>query len=170
MHAIRAASAVALSLAALTLTAPSAAAEDPGPGSFRPSISPTTIAAGGTVSLSATGCEGVTEVSAEVFATVTIPPRQGPHPAKVDWDAKQGNTYPVTFICNGGKPHTAQLTIATGRPDASPSPVPQGVKAGIGGSAGGLDLQEVALGGALIAGALGTAYVVARRRTGDKRA
>ncbi|MFI5664327.1 hypothetical protein [Streptomyces sp. NPDC051684] len=166
MHAIRAASAAVLSLPALTLIAPSAVAED----GFRPSISPTTIAAGGKVTLSASGCTGKTKVTAGIFDSVKIGPDEGPRSVDVDWDAKQGAAYTVTFVCDGGQPRRADLTIATGRPDSSPSPVPQGVKAGIGGSAGGLDLREVALGGALIAGALGTAYVVARRRTGDKSA
>ncbi|MHC5256659.1 hypothetical protein ACYSUO_02130 [Streptomyces sp. UC4497] len=168
MHAIRAASAAAISLAALSLTAPAATADDSE--SFRPSISPTTIAAGGKVTLSASGCAGKTEVSAGIFDSVTISPGEGPRTVPVDWEAKQGAAYTVTFTCDGGQPRRVDLTIATGRPDSSPSPVPQGVKAGIGGSAGGLDVQEVALGGALIAGALGTAYVVARRRTGDKSA
>ncbi|WP_425839159.1 hypothetical protein [Streptomyces fractus] len=170
MHAIRAASAAVLSLTALTLTAPSAHASDSDSDSFRPSISPTTIAAGGKVTLSATGCKGDTKVSAGIFDNVTIAPGEGSRTVPVDWDAKQGAAYTVTFTCDGSQPRRVDLTIATGRPDTSPSPVPQGVKAGIGGSAGGFDLQEVALGGALIAGALGTAYVVARRRTGDKSA
>ncbi|MGY0488785.1 hypothetical protein [Streptomyces sp. WG-D5] len=167
MHAIRAASAAALSLTALTLTAPSAHADD----SFRPSISPTTIAAGGEVTLSASGCSGDTRVSAGIFDSVTMHKGDGPRSVPVDWDAKQGAAYTVTFTCDGGQPRRVDLTIATGRPDSpSPSPVPQGVKAGIGGSAGGLDVREVALGGALIAGALGTAYVVARRRTASRGA
>ncbi|MGD6740926.1 hypothetical protein ACOKM3_03680 [Streptomyces sp. BH106] len=166
MHAIRAASATVLSLAALSLTAPTAHAEDSD--SFRPSISPTTIAAGGKVTLSASGCPGDTKVTAGIFDSVTIPADEGSRSVPVDWDAKQGAAYTVTFTCPDSQPRRVDLTIATGRPDSSPSPVPQGVKAGIGGSAGGLDLREVALGGALIAGALGTAYVVARRRTGDK--
>jgi len=41
------------------------------------------------------------------------------------------------------------------------------VKAGTGGSLGGLDAHEIALGGALILGAIGTAYYKARRRTGE---
>ncbi|MFF3492277.1 hypothetical protein ACFYWS_13085 [Streptomyces sp. NPDC002795] len=170
MHAIRGASAVVLSLSALTLTAPSAHASDSDSGSFRPSVSPTTIAAGGKVTLSARGCDKVTRVKAAVFEKAEIYPGDGPETRTVDWDAEQGSVYQVKFRCGDQDPVMLNLTIATGRPDSTPSPVPQGVRAGIGGSAGGLDLQEVALGGALIAGALGTAYLVARRRTGDKRA
>jgi hypothetical protein len=40
-----------------------------------------------------------------------------------------------------------------------------GVHAGVGGSIGGFDLKEIGLGSALVAGALGTAWRLSRRRT-----
>ncbi|WP_327665284.1 hypothetical protein [Streptomyces sp. NBC_00498] len=168
MHAIRAASAAALSLAALSLTAMPVAAND---SSFNVTVTPSTIAAGGRVTLQASGCDdphGISVEEEDILRHVSFS-GSGSGSADVDWNAQQGAVRSVTFLCDK-KPDTVTVTIATGRPDSSPSPVPQGVKAGIGGSAGGLDLQEVALGGALIAGALGAAYVVARRRTGDKSA
>lgn len=168
MHAIRAASAAAISLAALSLAATPVAAND---SSFNVTVTPSTIAAGGRVTLQASGCDdphGIIVEEEDILRHVSFS-ENGSGNADVDWNAQQGAVRSVTFLC-GKKPDTVTVTIATGRPDSSPSPVPQGVKAGIGGSAGGLDVQEVALGGALIAGALGTAYVVARRRTGDKSA
>ncbi|MCX5536103.1 hypothetical protein OG785_36800 [Streptomyces sp. NBC_00006] len=167
MHAIRAASAAALSLAALSLAATPVAAND---SSFNVTVTPSTIAAGGRVTLQASGCDEPRDITVEegILRHVSFS-GSGSGNADVDWDAQQGAVRSVKFVC-GESSDTVTVTIATGRPDSSPSPVPQGVKAGIGGSAGGLDLQEVALGGALIAGALGTAYVVARRRTGDKSA
>ena len=165
MHAIRATSAAALALAALSLAATPVAADD---SSFNVAVSPSTIAAGGEVSLQASGCsnpESIT-VTEGFFKQVSFS-SSGAGNASVDWNVQQGAVRSVTFHCGASK-DTVSVTIANGRPDSTP--VPQGVKAGIGGSVGGFDLQEVALGGALIAGALGTAYVVARRRTGDKSA
>ncbi|WP_306322844.1 MULTISPECIES: hypothetical protein [unclassified Streptomyces] len=169
MHAIRAASAAVLPLTALglTLTAPSAHAEDSG---FQPRVTPSTIAAGGQVSVSSSSCSGETKVEAQTFDDFTLAKDEGSRSVPVHWEAKQGSVDYVTFTCNG-QSQTVKLTVAGGRPEsASPSPVPQGVKAGVGGSAGGLDVQEIALGGALIAGALGAAYYVTRRRTSDKGA
>ncbi|WP_372350244.1 hypothetical protein [Streptomyces sp. KL116D] len=166
MHAIRAASATVLGLTALTLAAPSAMANDSD--SFQVSVSPTTIAAGGQVTLYASGCSRETKVSAGIFDSITIGSGSGQKTATVDWDAKQGAMYSVTFSCSGGSTRTVDLTVAGGRPvEPTPPPVHHGVKAGIGGSLGGFDLQEIGLGAALITGALGTAYYFSRRRTGD---
>ncbi|NEB77949.1 hypothetical protein G3I40_22415 [Streptomyces sp. SID14478] len=168
MHAIRATSAAVLSLTALTLTAPTAVARESDP--FRVSISPTTIAAGGQVTLNASGCSRQTRVSAGIFDTVTIGSGSGSRTATVDWDARQGAVYTVTFTC-GRSTRTVDLTIAGGRPvEPTPPPVHHGVRAGVGGSIGGFDLQEIGIGLALITGALGTAYHLARRRTGDDSA
>ncbi|MYW63265.1 hypothetical protein GTY65_04100 [Streptomyces sp. SID8379] len=165
MIAIRTASAAALGLTVLSLTAPSAAAKESDP--FQVSVSPTTIAAGGQVALYASGCNGDTTVSAGIFDSVTIGNGSGQRNATVDWDAKQGAMYTVKFSCSGGGSRTVDLTIASGRTDPTPPPVHHGVKAGIGGSLGGFDLHEIGLGAALIAGALGSAYYFSRRRTGD---
>ncbi|MCZ4516126.1 hypothetical protein O3Q52_50090 [Streptomyces sp. ActVer] len=170
MRAIRVASAALLGVTALTLTAPVAAARDDGERnitSFGFNVSPTTIAAGGRVSLSVNGCKSDTKVSSGVFDKVTIPKGQGSATATVDWDAKPGAVYEVTFQC-GNESGRTDLTIATGRPnDPTHTPVLRGVKAGIGGSAGGFDLSEIGLGAALIAGSVGAAYYWSRRRTGE---
>ncbi|WP_338702771.1 hypothetical protein V2W30_35890 [Streptomyces sp. Q6] len=168
MKAIRAASAAALSLTALTLTAPTAVAEsDP----FQVSIAPTTIAAGGQVTLYASGCSGDTTVSAGIFDSVKIRKDSGSATRTVDWDAKQGAMYSVTFSCSGGSSRTVDLTVAGGRPvEPTPPPVHHGVRAGVGGSLGGFDMQEIGLGAALITGALGTAYYFSRRRSGENNA
>ncbi|QNS02906.1 hypothetical protein [Streptomyces xanthii] len=168
MRAIRTASAAALCLTALSLTALPAAAGDSD--TFRVGITPTTVAAGGQITLTSHGCDRRTEVTAGIFDTVSIGKGGGSASATVDWDAKPGAVYPVTFSCKRGPTRTLHLTVAGGRPiEPTPEPIHQGhgVRAGIGGSLGGLDMKEIGLGSALILGSLATAYHLARRRTGD---
>ncbi|MYY83066.1 MULTISPECIES: hypothetical protein [unclassified Streptomyces] len=177
MRAIRVASAALLTASALALSAPAASAAAVGEENvtaFGFSISPKTVAAGGQVTLSVDGCDGDTKVTSGVFDDTTIPKGQKSATAQVFWDAKPGAMYEVTFTCNGSNPGSdkTDLTIATGRPDNNShhnqhNQHNKGVKAGIGGSFGGLDLHEIALGSALIIGTLGTAYYKARRRTGE---
>jgi hypothetical protein len=168
MHAIRTAAAAALALTALSLTASPAAAGDDE--SFRVSVTPTTIAAGGQVTLTARGCDRQTRVSSGIFDTVVIGRGGGSVNASVDWDARPDAVYPITFQCKDGPERTVHLTVAGGRP-VEPTPPPMhhghGVRAGVGGSLGGLDTKSIGLGAALITGSLGTAYWLARRRTGD---
>ncbi|ATL32436.1 hypothetical protein [Streptomyces formicae] len=170
MRAIRVASAALLTATALTLTAPTATAAVAGDDtnnnitSFGFRVTPSTIAAGGQVTLSVDSCDGDTKVTSGIFDDATIPKGQQSTTASVFWDAKPGAMYEVTFDCKGETGKT-DLTIATGRPDNGTTH--KGVKAGIGGSLGGLDLHEIALGSALILGALGTAYYKTRRRTGE---
>lgn len=182
MRAIRVASATLLAATALTLTATTASAavaDDTDTNnnitSFGFRVTPSTIAAGGQVTLSVDGCKGNTTVTSGVFDDAHIPKGQNSVSAMVFPDAKPGAMYEVTFKCKG-ETGTTDLTIATGRPTHQPThqpthhattPVHRGVKAGVGGSFGGLDLHEIALGGALIVGTLGTAYYRTRRRTGD---
>ncbi|MGP4043554.1 hypothetical protein [Streptomyces sp. 2A115] len=171
MRVIRVASAALLGATALTLTAPAAVARDDGDRditSFGFNVAPTTIAAGGRVTLSVNGCDSDAKVSSGIFDTVTIPKGHRSATATVDWDAKHGAVYKVTFRCGNESGHT-DLTIATGRP-SNPTHVPvhRGVKAGAGGTAGGLDLGEIGLGAALIAGSVGTALYWSRRRAGEK--
>ncbi|MEU5900017.1 hypothetical protein [Streptomyces venezuelae] len=177
MRAIRVASAALLTASALALSAPAASAAAVGEENvtaFGFSISPKTVAAGGQVTLSVDGCDGDTKVTSGVFDDTTIPKGQKSATAQVFWDAKPGAMYEVTFTCNDSNPGSdkTDLTIATGRPDNNShhnqhNQHNKGVKAGIGGSFGGLDLHEIALGSALIIGTLGTAYYKARRRTGE---
>ncbi|KOU57088.1 lipoprotein [Streptomyces sp. MMG1533] len=168
MRAIRVASAALLGVSALTLTAcaTQASAETSG---FRVAVVPTTIAAGGQVTLRATGCDQDVFVSSGVFDDLTIRRTQTSATAMVDWDAKPGAIYEVTFHC-GTFWQNASLTIAGGRP-IQPTPVPltpdRGVHAGEGGSFAGFDLKEIGLGAALITGSVGAAYYFSRRRTDE---
>ncbi|MEV2252756.1 hypothetical protein AB0I94_19635 [Streptomyces sp. NPDC050147] len=184
MRAIRVASAALLAATTLTLSAATAstAVADEGEGntgnnitSFGFRVTPSTVAAGGKVQLSVEGCQGDAKVTSGVFNDAHIPKGQQSVAALVFPDAKPGAMYEVTFDCKG-ETGTTDLTIATGRPTQQPTqqptshptgPVHHGVKAGVGGSFGGLDLHEIALGSALIVGTLGTAYHWTRRRNGS---
>ncbi|MCT9079248.1 hypothetical protein [Streptomyces fulvoviolaceus] len=175
MRAIRVASAALLGVSALTFSAPAAVAK--GDNNITPfgfSVQPSTIAAGGQVTLILDrdngGCKGKATVTSAVFDTATIWPKQSQTTAVVDWDAKPGAVYQVTFTCDGVSGSTG-LTIATGR-TANPVPVnpvnpDRGVHAGEGGSFAGFDLKEIGLGAALIVGSIGAAYHLSRRRTGE---
>ncbi|WP_369217382.1 hypothetical protein [Streptomyces flavofungini] len=182
MRAIRVASAALLTASVLTLTVPPASAtvtndENNGITSFGFRVTPSTIAAGGQVTLGVDSCDGDTKVTSGIFDDAHIPKGQSSTTAQVFWDAKPGAMYEVTFDCKGETGKT-DLTIATGRDGDHSRPdqhrpehsTHKGVKAGTGGSLGGLDAHEIALGGALILGTIGTAYYKARRRTGDDNA
>jgi hypothetical protein len=164
MRVIGVASAALLGVSALTLTAPAAHASSVSSG-FRVSVLPTTIAAGGQVTLRATGCEQGVFVTSGVFDDVAIPKGRSTATATVYWDAKPGAVYQVTFHC-GTFWQNAELTIAGGRRDHTahePVTPQRGVHAGGGGSFAGFDLQEIGLGAALVAGSLGAAYRISRR-------
>jgi hypothetical protein len=195
MHAIRVASAALLGVSALTLSATAALAgnsdgdsdggrdsgRDSGRGnnitSFGFNVQPQSIAAGGRLRLTAESCDSVARVSSEVFDTVTIPKGQSSATALIDGDARAGSVYQVTFQCGSESGHT-ELTIAPGRSGTTysdptqvqvPASVQRGVKAGVGGSSGGgFDLKEIGLGTALIAGCVGTAWSMTRRRVTDE--
>ncbi|MFM9369883.1 hypothetical protein [Streptomyces sp. Da 82-17] len=177
MRAISLASATVLAAGALTLTAcgHSAAAGDNNITSFGFSVNPKTVAAGGQVTLKVDGCNADAHVTSGVFDKVTIPKHRGSATTHVDWDAKPGAMYTVTFECKG-ETGTTDLTIATGggqhtggqhtggqHTGGQHHNMHRGVKAGIGGTLADLNFGELALGAALIAGALGTAYHWTRR-------
>ncbi len=189
MRAIRAASAAALlSASAVIAVAPTALADegDQNITSFGFSVTPATVAPGGTVTLTSDGCEvpSVT-VTSGVFETVTL--NEGrPGTATVDFDAKAGAQYKITFDCKGER-GTTTLTIGGGstgghtggdtggHDNATQSGAHKGVKAGYGTAANGADSEglgvtEVVTGVLLIAGALGAAVVLTRRRDADGRA
>ncbi|MER6097638.1 hypothetical protein ABT154_17625 [Streptomyces sp. NPDC001728] len=184
MRAIRAASAALLGAAAVVAVAPTALADEGNHDvtSFGFSVSPATVAPGGTVTLTSDGCEvpSVT-VTSGVFETVTLAEgRAGT--ATVDFDAKAGTQYEITFDCKGER-GTTKLTIAQGdqggnRPEHDNGVSPgahKGVKAGYGTTAAsgstpeGLGATEVVTGALLIAGALGAAVVLTRRRAAHGR-
>ncbi|MGX2993130.1 hypothetical protein JNUCC64_02360 [Streptomyces sp. JNUCC 64] len=184
MRAIRLASATALAgtalaASALALAAPHATAEDRGTeeeraehGRFEASAAPTTIAAGGRVTLRASGCAGETRVTAGIFDTVRLREGDRSHTVTVDEDARAGAEYAVRFSCEDGASRTVHLTIAGGHQSSGHPVEPDtgqryGVRAGIGGTVAGFDLGRIGLGAALIGGALGSAWYVTRRRSGD---
>ncbi|WP_105969721.1 hypothetical protein [Streptomyces geranii] len=173
MRAIRVASAALLGVSALTLASPAAhaAVTENSVTSFGFGVVPSVIAAGGQVTLRVDGCNDDTRVSSGVFDPVTIPKGHSSTTAKVDWDAKPGASYRVTFTCGGESGHT-DLAIAggSGNPTHYPVPVQRGVHAGEGGSVAGFDLKEIGLGAALIAGSLAVAYHFSRRSTGEDNA
>ncbi|MFF9498301.1 hypothetical protein [Streptomyces sp. NPDC014656] len=180
MRAIRTASAALLTTAAVVLSAPAASADDgtgtgTGTGrditSFGFSVTPRTVAPGGTVTLTSEGCEvpSVT-VTSGIFDTVTLTEGR-PGSATVDIDAKAGTEYEIAFDCKGER-GTTTLTVGHGTapPPAPVTPHPprpphKGVKAGFGGSTGSdaLGAAELAAGAVLIAGAAGAAVALTRR-------
>ncbi|MET7571386.1 hypothetical protein ABZT04_23205 [Streptomyces sp. NPDC005492] len=179
MRAIRVASAALLGISALAFSAPAAVAKGDGNHNITPfgfSVLPSTIAAGGQVTLRLDrdngGCRGSATVSSGVFDTVRIPHGQSSATAMVDWDARPGAVYEVTFTC-GGESGSTSLTIASGRTNHDIEPLqpahqmPRGVHAGEGGSIAGFDLKELGIGAALITGSVGAAYHFSRRRTGE---
>jgi hypothetical protein len=172
MRAICIASAVLLGAGALTSCVPAADAATRTDFGF--SVEPSTVAAGGEVTLRVVrneACRGEAAVNSPVFDVVTIPPEESWATAVVDWDAKHGAVYDVQFECDRSS-GTARLTIAGGRPTHHPAHHPtrhphKGVHAGEGGTVAGFDLKEIGLGAALIAGSLGVTYHFSRRRTDE---
>ncbi|MGW2486212.1 hypothetical protein ACWCV9_03185 [Streptomyces sp. NPDC001606] len=180
MRAIRLASAALLGLGALAVCAPAVLAgddHDVTPFGFR--ITPTTVAAGETVSLrfdrDGSGCRGTATVSSGIFDTVRIPPGRSSATAVVDRGARPATAYSVTFECDGTRGST-DLTIGGGRDDgyqrpgqSEPvdpvDPVQRGVRAGTGGSIDGFAPGRIALGAALITGSAAAAYHFTHRRS-----
>ncbi|MFG3281649.1 hypothetical protein [Streptomyces sp. NPDC048111] len=183
MGAIRIASVALLGAAALPLAVPAVAgAVDgrPNAGNVTPygfSVTPSVIAPGGQVTLNVTGCSGDATASSGVFDTVTIP-KDSSRNATVDWDAKRGASYTVTFNCDGAR-GTTQLTITGGSPTTSSTvrptvrptvTAPRGVRGGLGGSVDdGLSPVELAAGATLVAAACGGAVYALRRRSAARR-
>ncbi|MFJ4923319.1 hypothetical protein [Streptomyces sp. NPDC088725] len=195
MRVICRAVAALLGAGALALTASTASAAPAAPqGDITPfgfSITPSTVAAGGRVTLALTDCDTGATVTSAVFDTVTVPPG-GTATATVDRDAKPGAQYRVRFSC-GGESGTTALTIAGGSPAPRPRPTPTpaptrtvaptrvppltpvttarssplatgGVRGGLGGSVGGIDTGEIVGGTMLVVAAATGAVHVARRR------
>ncbi|MFI9063284.1 hypothetical protein ACIGQE_15580 [Streptomyces sp. NPDC053429] len=156
--------------------------------SFAFAITPSTVAPGGQVVLSVSGCNSAFATSSSgVFDTVSIARGQTAR-VTVDRDARPGALYSVTFTCNG-ETGSADLTIAgaTSRPTTSSTvgpprrlPLPPtaptapaapatgsaalGVRGGLGGSVAGMDLLEFGIGaGFVLAAVAGTGYVLRRR-------
>ncbi|WP_274564404.1 hypothetical protein [Streptomyces spiramyceticus] len=179
MRAITLASAAALGVAALSLGAPGASAADAKGTAVIGTATPSTIAAGGQVRLTVTGCNSPATVTSGVFDTTTIPVG-GSATATVDWDAKRGAVYTVTYSCTKGT-DTSDLTIAGGATStptpsatrtisATTTPVPtRPARGGTGGSVGGMDTGEIVAGAALVVAAAGGVVYVLRRRSNSRQ-
>lgn len=190
MRAIRLTSAAALGLVALSFTAPASAAApavDRKASTVVGTATPSTIAPGGQVTLLVSGCAGDATASSAVFPDTVIP-KGRTATAVVDWDARRGATYLITYSCPGRPDATSQLTITGGkptatsttRPTATPTPTvtttatatrsPAGpARGGVGGSIGGMDTGEIAAGAALVVAATGGLIFVLRRRRSSRQ-
>lgn len=130
MRAIRVASLALIGTTALTIGAPVALAADEGditPAGF--TVSPSTVAPGGTVILNATECDDSTvTVSSGVFEPVTLDEGR-PGTARIDAEAKPGAENEVTFDCNGEKVTTA-LAISNDSGSLSGTGTGTGTEAG----------------------------------------
>ncbi|MFG2980133.1 hypothetical protein ACGFYQ_02625 [Streptomyces sp. NPDC048258] len=123
-------------------------------------VSPSTVAPGGRVSLNIAGCGTRTgRASSSAFGEVSLTPGNPEATnlfgnATVYRNAGQG-THRVTFECGGpgGERVTVSLNVAPG-----------GARGGTGGSIGSVSTGQIAVGGALVAGALGAGVWVLRRR------
>lgn len=173
MRAIRVAPVALLGAAAFLSMTPAASAHSLTGGtstSFTPTITPSTVAPGGSVTLGAMGCTSDATAFSGVFDTTTIP-RGRSATAMVDREARRGAVYEVTFRC-GTTTRSANLTISgsttpTTTPTTSSTASPAGVLGGLGGSVDTMDPAEIAAGSALVAAAAaGAVYVLRRRRTG----
>ncbi|WP_330333826.1 hypothetical protein OHS33_31595 [Streptomyces sp. NBC_00536] len=133
--------------------------------SFGFAVAPSTVAPGGSVVLSVTGCTAAsTTVSSGIFDTVSVPKGKTVR-VTVDRDARRGARYSVNFTCNNETGST-DLTIAggTSTPTTRSTAASRGVRGGLGGSVAGMDTGELAAGaGLLLAAAAGTGYAVRRR-------
>ncbi|MFF4894774.1 hypothetical protein [Streptomyces sp. NPDC001068] len=112
MHAIRLASAALLGIGALVLGAPAALTDDQGDGgrdggreaSFGVHVTPSTVSAGGRVSLQVDRderCRGAATVTSDAFGTVRIPEGRDSAAATIDRNARSQTSYRVTVDCDG---------------------------------------------------------------------
>ncbi|MFF3781993.1 hypothetical protein [Streptomyces sp. NPDC001933] len=170
MRAIGVAPVALLGAAALALTAPSAAAYGTTSGGASSAtgftVTPSVISPGSQVTLAARGCSTTATAGSAVFDTVTIP-AGGTGVATVDWDARPGASYEVTFICSTSPDPTAKsgLTIAAAPARASrPAVAPAGAQGGLGGGIGTMNRVEIAAGAASAMAAVAGSVLVARRR------
>ncbi|MFF2898785.1 hypothetical protein [Streptomyces sp. NPDC057966] len=174
MRAIGVAPVALLGAAALALTAPFAIAYGATSGGASSAtgftVTPSVITPGSRVTLAARGCSTTATAGSGVFDTVTIP-AGGSVSATVDWDARPGASYEVTFNCGTSSDSTAKsgLTIA-----AAPAPTTRstvaaaGPQGGTGDAVGTTNGVKIAAGAALAVAAAAGGVRVARRR-GESR-
>lgn len=130
-------------------------------GSPSATVSPGTVAPGGRVSLNVEGCGTKTgRATSRAFGNVSLTPGNLEATnlfgaATVYRDAPTGS-HPVTFECGGtgGRRVTVTLQVAPGA-----------ARGGLGGSVDSMSPGQIALGGTLAAGALGTGIWILRRRS-----
>ncbi|MEU9302836.1 hypothetical protein [Streptomyces sp. NPDC048269] len=152
-HRLLAVAAASLAIAAATPAALAYAAPTA-------TVSPSTVAPGGRVSLNVAGCGTRTgRASSSAFGEVSLTPGNAGATnlfgnATVYRNAVQG-THRVTFECGGpgGERVTVALNVAPG-----------GARGGTGGSIASVSTGQIAVGGVLVAGALGAGVWVLRRR------
>ncbi|MET9318717.1 hypothetical protein ABZX75_00735 [Streptomyces sp. NPDC003038] len=124
-------------------------------------VSPSTVAPGGRVSLNVMGCGTKTgRASSSAFGDVRLTPGNLEATnlfgsATVFRNANPG-THRVTFECGGpgGQRVTVSLHVTPG-----------GARGGTGGSVGSMNTGQIAVGGTLVAGALGAGVWLLRRRS-----
>ncbi|MFG3527325.1 hypothetical protein ACGF8B_11290 [Streptomyces sp. NPDC047917] len=174
MRAIGVAPVALLGAAALALTAPSATAYAATSGGASSAtgftVTPSVITPGSRVTLAARGCSTTATAGSGVFDTVTIP-AGGSVSATVDWDARPGASYEVTFNCgtSSGSAAKSGLTIAAApAPTARPTVAAAGPQGGPGDATGTTNGVKIAAGAALAVAAAAGAVQVARRR-GESR-
>ncbi|MFF2009384.1 hypothetical protein ACFVWY_09960 [Streptomyces sp. NPDC058195] len=167
MRSIREAPVALLGAAALVLTAPAASVYAAASGGALPAtgftVTPSVIPPGSQVVLAARGCPTTATAGSGVFDTVTLA-RGGSVAATVDWDARPGASYAVTFICATSPATTAKatLTIAGAPKAAAPA------HGGPGDGAGTMSAATTAAGTALAVAAVTGAVLMARHR-GENR-
>ncbi|MFJ6798704.1 hypothetical protein [Streptomyces sp. NPDC091268] len=125
-------------------------------------VSPGSVAPGGRVNLTITGCgTGSARVASNAFGAVTL---SSGNPAAVTLSGGAtvyGNaptgTYKVTFECGGpgGQRTSVDLIVSAGA-----------ARGGLGGSVGAMSTGQIAMGGALVASGLGASVWFLRRRAG----
>ncbi|WP_405493313.1 hypothetical protein [Streptomyces sp. NBC_00096] len=123
------------------------------------SVTPNSVAPGGRVNLNVTGCvTGAVEATSGAFGSVWLE-RSNARATNSAGGATVGNnpgSYSVTFKCaSSGEQVTVPLTVTTGA-----------ARGGLGGSVGSMSPGQIAIGGALVASALGAGAWFLRRRTG----
>ncbi|MFB7557685.1 hypothetical protein [Streptomyces brevispora] len=181
MRAMRVAPVALLGAAVLAVTAPAVTSYAAPPGGPSGSgsgytVTPSVIAPGGQVTLSAKGCPTTATASSGMFDTVTIP-RGGTARATVDWDAEPAAAYETTFTCNTSPSSTAKVNLtiraATSTPTADSTSAtgstasPAGAQGGLGGSIDSPNTSMIVGGTALaVAAATSTVFVARRRKEG----
>ncbi|MGW1775412.1 hypothetical protein [Streptomyces sp. NPDC002104] len=126
------------------------------------SVSPTNVAPGDRVSLNVTGCGTRTgKATSRAFGDVWLTPGNAEATnlfgsATTSRNISAGS-HPVTFECGG--PGGERVTVAL-------NITPGAARGGLGGSVGSMSPGQIALGGSLVAAALGAGAWILRRRTG----